>query len=236
MRLNTQPPEKRNHGLGTTLEVNSIFPTLQGEGPFSGTRAVFVRLAGCNLQCPLCDTEYTERSEREVNDILNTADDYLPPVRSYPRRLLVITGGEPFRQTLAPLVECAIERGWRVQIETNGTLYQELPWTSPHLTVVCSPKAGKVHHMLLPWIAAFKYVATADSIDPEDGLPVHALAHSVQGKLFRPPRAWKGEVYLQPVDIQDPEQNKKNQQAVVDSCLRFGHRLCLQTHKIVSLP
>src|SRR3954467_9071958 len=44
---------------GNSLSIHSIFYTLQGEGPYSGCPAVFMRLAGCNLQCPGCDTDYT---------------------------------------------------------------------------------------------------------------------------------------------------------------------------------
>ena len=52
--MNTQPTEKRTNSQN--LDITEIFFTIQGEGPFSGHRAVFIRLAGCNLQCPACDT------------------------------------------------------------------------------------------------------------------------------------------------------------------------------------
>ena len=70
--LNTQPIEKRHHKVD--LEVHSIFYTIQGEGPFCGTPAVFIRLAGCNLQCPSCDTNYTSKrrtmtAEEIVNEV-----------------------------------------------------------------------------------------------------------------------------------------------------------------------
>ena len=57
--MNQQAPEKQQLRGDGLLAVHSIFYTIQGEGPFAGETAVFVRLAGCNLQCPLCDTDYT---------------------------------------------------------------------------------------------------------------------------------------------------------------------------------
>ena len=63
MQRNTQPAEKQVKSSGLILAINSIFYTIQGEGPFAGSPAVFVRLAGCNLQCPMCDTEYTSRQQ-----------------------------------------------------------------------------------------------------------------------------------------------------------------------------
>ena len=65
--FNGQPIEKVQRTFDGTLEVHSIFKTIQGEGPFCGTPAVFIRLAGCNLQCPWCDTclLYTSPSPRD---------------------------------------------------------------------------------------------------------------------------------------------------------------------------
>ena len=62
MLPNSQPIEKRSRDADV-LEVHSIFYTLQGEGPFCGSPAIFIRLAGCNLQCPGCDTDYTSKRE-----------------------------------------------------------------------------------------------------------------------------------------------------------------------------
>lgn len=253
MKLNQQAPEKRATGDGTVIAVNSIFHTIQGEGPFAGTPAVFIRLAGCNLQCPLCDTEYSKRTDMEVNDIAQAAwnavpqfgeclnEDLGPPYRweRYLCDLVVITGGEPFRQKLQRLATVLLEMGYRVQIETNGSYYEEgFPYEHPRVTVVCSPKTGAIHRKLLRHIAAFKYVATADSLkDSPDGLPMRALDHTAAPMLYRPPQnEWHGEIYLQPVDEQNHYPNKFNQDAVVESCMRHGYRLCLQTHKIIGVP
>lgn len=231
MKLNDQAPE-RAIKQADSIQVHSIFNTLQGEGPFAGCRSIFVRLAGCNLQCPMCDTEYTAgRMSYNVPMLLDEIKDLTYPIPD----LVVITGGEPMRQPIRPFVEALLTAGFKVQIETNGTLFRDLPFDHPRLTIVCSPKMHRVHPALVDHIAAFKYVATADSLDPMDGLPRHALEHPAKGNLYRPPEHWPGITYLQPVDEQDEQRNAINQAAVVASCMKHGHRLCLQLHKIIGL-
>lgn len=230
---NTQAPEKRVTGNGDTLAVNSVFHTIQGEGPYAGSPSIFVRLAGCNLQCPLCDTEYTARDQFAVADIVRTVQGAAPSDAT-PPRLVVITGGEPFRQPIAQLCRALVDAGYTVQIETNGTYWQpEFPYAD--VLVVCSPKAGKVHSNLAPWVGAWKYVASDDNIDPADGLPTHALEHPNGGRLYRPPPGHPAPVYLQPVDHKNTAANARAQRAVVEACLRHGHRLCLQMHKIIGV-
>lgn len=246
MQRNEQTPEKRVQGDGFTLAVNSVFHTIQGEGPFAGTPAVFVRLAGCNLQCPLCDTEYTNRIDMPIDELVTAAADAIPmwpagrlhdpkPYRA-PTNLVVITGGEPMRQPIGRFIHKLLMQGYNVQVETNGSLYQPaVPYVHERLTIVCSPKTGLVNRDLLPWIAAWKYVATADNIDPADGLPTHALEHPNGGRLYRPPHGHTAPVYLQPVDEKNIQANIANMHAVKEACLEHGHRLCLQLHKIIGV-
>lgn len=233
MKPNEQPPE-RVVKASDSIAVHSIFNTIQGEGPFAGCRAIFVRLAGCNLQCPQCDTEYTQgRQALSVPAIVAYIRELTFPIPE----LVVITGGEPMRQPIAPLVEALLTAGFKVQIETNGTIYRELPFDHPRLTIVCSPKTHFVHPDLIWHIRALKYVATMASLDGSpDGLPRYALEHPLHNKqLFRPPPHWPGEVYLQPVDEKDEAANLRNQHAVVSICQRYGYRLCLQLHKIIGV-
>lgn len=232
MKFNEQAPmpvERKD--TGEALYVHSIFKTIQGEGPFAGTPAVFVRLGGCNLQCPLCDTEYSNASYVGVQDILTQV-----LALATKKKLVVITGGEPFRQPIAYLVRLLLACDLIVQLETNGSLYRDLPFNHPRLAVVCSPKTGTVHPKLEPHIDALKYVARDADICSDDGLPVRALAHPTHGRLYRKPAGHRASVYLQPVDEQDEAQNAANLRAVVESCQEHGHYLCLQLHKYVNLP
>jgi 7-carboxy-7-deazaguanine synthase len=110
------------------LLVSEIFgPTLQGEGPSVGRRCGFLRLGGCNLDCAWCDTPYTWdwrsfRPDRELRR-METAE-VVAAVEAMGVEMLVVTGGEPLLQgrPLLPLLAAAGERGWRVEVETNGTV------------------------------------------------------------------------------------------------------------------
>lgn len=230
MNINIQPLEKRIDSNGLLLSVHSIFDTIQGEGPFTGHPAIFLRLAGCNLQCPGCDTDYTSA---RMDWTLDAIIDEVTYLRSAPH-LVVITGGEPFRQNITPLVKQLGQLGYTVQIETNGTLPPSLGFPR-WPTVVCSPKAGKINPALGERANYFKYVLAHDSIDHTDGLPLLALGHSAAPRVARPPTNYNGRVYLQPMDPQDETEYQLNVQAVVKSCMQFGHILQLQTHKLINV-
>jgi len=117
------------------LQMVEIFYSLQGEGSYAGTPAVFVRLAGCNLACDFCDTDYALKFFASV-------DDVVARVRGLGGDcpMVVITGGEPFaqRETLA-LIEALRADGRRVHVESNGTIPvgAELP---PDVWLTVSPK------------------------------------------------------------------------------------------------
>jgi 7-cyano-7-deazaguanosine (preQ0) biosynthesis protein QueE len=111
-----------------TLVVSEVFgPTVQGEGPSLGKRAAFLRLGRCNLDCRWCDTPFTwnwdefdpatELSERAV-------DEVVAEIAGMGVDRVVVTGGEPLLQQrrLLPFLEAAAERGWTIEVETNGTL------------------------------------------------------------------------------------------------------------------
>lgn len=111
-------------------KVNEIFYSIQGEGYFSGTPAVFVRFSGCNLKCPFCDTEH------QGGKILSD-EEIVAEIDRHPALHVVLTGGEPCLQITYDLVDKIKATGRRVQIETNGTLVPPInvDW------VTCSPKA-----------------------------------------------------------------------------------------------
>lgn len=237
--MNQQKAEKIRRNPDGALEVHHVFKTIQGEGPFAGTPAIFVRLAGCNLQCPWCDTDYTSRRGLVgPSDLLNAC-----AALSDTTKLIVITGGEPLRQGFAKFAKLALDAGWRVQVETNGTLYDpELPHDHERFAVVCSPKTPVVHAKLVPHLAALKYVLDADNVDPEDGLPASTMGAA--WRVFRPGPEFRGEVYVQPLDVSGNDSpvafvthtsNRRHTEAAVASAIRYGYRLCIQTHKLTGL-
>lgn len=226
--MNQQLPEQLDLREDGQVEVHSCFATIQGEGPFAGTPAVFLRLAGCNLQCPWCDTEYTDRRH------LLTPQGILALIkgtRINPSDLVVITGGEPYRQNLRKLIAHLIMEGkLRVQVETNGTLFQPLQYSHPSLTIVCSPKGGRINKKLVPHIRALKYVVEAGKVG-KDGLPLEHLGNEVAPA--RPEN--NHQIYVQPLDQDDEGLNWDNTKAAVRSCMEHGHTLCLQLHKKIGL-
>eukprot|EP00871_Galdieria_phlegrea_P000818 jgi/Galph1/1737/GphlegSOOS_G403.1 len=151
------------------LKVSEIFVSLQGEGPFIGRPSVFLRLALCNLECAYCDTKYTwlfdEKKKQKVSQRIRekqrsqfdltvfdkstevrklTVQDVQETIYNLAEqqvRSLVLTGGEPLLQKtgLAELVPGWLEKGFQIEVETNGTIKPSvLPWEEIHFNV--SPK------------------------------------------------------------------------------------------------
>lgn len=131
--LSSDKKYKKNSpsGAGGALKINEIFYSIQGEGHYTGTPAVFVRLAGCNLNCWFCDTEFHSFSEMSEDEIVAEASQY-------PSRYMVITGGEPTLQLTASLTSKLHAIGFYIMLETNGT--QPLPEGCTVDWITCSPK------------------------------------------------------------------------------------------------
>lgn len=238
--MNNQQVERYN--TLPRIEVHSIFHTIQGEGPFSGTPAVFIRLAGCNLQCPFCDTDYT--SHRMNYAPSGLLDEVNQLTKDNETKLVVITGGEPFRQNLEKLFIELVDHGYYVQVETNGTMkcpnriYNFNFDERKGVYIVCSPKTPSLHPSIIDNVAAVKYVLSADSVSELDGLPVHVLGLNA-GKVSRrlPFRVPHIPIYVQPADMDHIEPvNFENRRAAIDSCLKFGYIFQLQVHKIIGMP
>lgn len=119
------------------IQVYEIFHSIQGEGPFMGKPAVFIRLSGCvEPFCEWCDTKYACQVEGEA---LST-QAILDRLKQYACDLVVITGGEPFLQWktgLSELVQKLNQENYDIQYETSGKV--PLP-DDPTGYVVCSPK------------------------------------------------------------------------------------------------
>lgn len=231
MDINTQPTEPQV--LDKHIEIVKIWQTIQGEGPFAGERAVFVRMAGCNLQCPFCDTDYTfgrtAMDPVQFYDEIHRCSITSGSAADVPNiNLVVFTGGEPFRQTsLALFTMGLLHRGFRVQVETNGTLNLAL---STGVKIVCSPKTPHLHPAMIKKIDVLKYVIESGHVDG-DGLPGRVLGR------HRPARIpnFGGEIWVQPMDEQDVTRNQLHIKAAVESVVKHGHRLCLQLHKYIGM-
>lgn len=229
---------------GQTLRVKEVFQTIQGEGPLAGEPCVFVRLEGCNLKCWFCDTDFENGKETELPSLLRQIEDASPTTPLGKRRLCVITGGEPMMQNIGLLVSTLLGDRWTVQIETAGTKYCQLP-ESPFLEVVCSPKTHKVHPKVKPMVTAWKYlIRCGDEFDKSDGLPVSQTQGKTRAGDQRPTAAPKKAlckptahtpVFLQPVEEPAKADSQANVDETVKRTLAYGHRLCLQQHKLLGL-
>lgn len=237
--VNKQLPEyPTSHTSDNVLyDIVDIFPTIQGEGPFAGRPSIFIRLAGCNLQCPFCDTDYTTgRRKMETLDILKEVDAIKLTSRGPGFiDLIVITGGEPFRQDIGFLCQRLHNRGNTVQIETNGTVFRD-PFPYENVVIVCSPKTPTINNSLRPHIDFFKYVVQSGGTD-ENGLPMHVLGQTPRGIAM--PYRFEGanipphEIYISPMDCNDPIKNQRNTEHAAEICMQFGYTLSLQIHKII---
>jgi 7-carboxy-7-deazaguanine synthase (Cx14CxxC type) len=208
-----------------TYAVKECFLTLQGEGVQAGSRAVFLRFAGCNLwsgreqdrasaQCNFCDTDFVG-TDGEGGGKFGTADELAVHVERLwgageERRLVVITGGEPMLQLDEALIAALHERGFRVAAETNGTL----PAT-PGLDWICvSPKAGT--DVVQRSGDELKLVWPQQGIEP--------------GEL----ESWRFDHFLvQPMDCEERDESVR---AAIELVMnRPKWRLTLQAHKVVGL-
>jgi len=209
-----------------TYAVKECFLTLQGEGVQSGSRAVFLRFAGCNLwsgreqdrataQCNFCDTDFVG-TDGEGGGKFRSPEELAAQVERLwghggDARLVVITGGEPMLQLDEPLIEALHQRGFRVAVETNGTLPAAagLDW------ICVSPKAGT--EVVQQQGDELKLVWPQTGIDPAE----------LEGWAF-------DHFLVQPMDC--AEREAALEAAIALAMERPKWRLSLQAHKLVGLP
>ena len=119
------------------IKVSEIFTSFQGEGPYIGTPATFLRLYGCNLNCPWCDTDISTYEMLSVDDV---AEILMTQMEFNNINLLVITGGEPTLQMeeIKRLIK-ELPENIKIQLETNGSIFEYLP----EIEYVISPKEDK---------------------------------------------------------------------------------------------
>lgn len=190
------------------MRVNEIFYSLQGEGRFTGTPAVFLRLSGCNLKCSFCDTKHEEAVEMHPTEIIEE-------IQKYPSKHIVITGGEPSLQIDWDFVNYLQQYGYFVQVETNGV--KRLPTNVDWIT--CSPKYKPICYGEVDEI---KCVYEGK----ESETKIHKLYHSVRAESF----------YLQPCDVKNPKRNAEILAECINFIKENPEwKLSLQTQKILEV-
>jgi 7-carboxy-7-deazaguanine synthase len=100
------------------LKINEIFKSIQGESTYAGLPCTFVRLAGCNLRCTYCDTNYAYYNGKEISD-----EEIVSKIDEYGVKCVEFTGGEPLLQEETPqMIKNLLDKGYNVLIETNGSI------------------------------------------------------------------------------------------------------------------
>ena len=206
--------------------VKEIFHTLQGEGANAGTPAVFCRFAGCNLwsgreedragaACDFCDTQFVGTDGAgggrfaDAPSLAAAVEAAWPA--GYDHRFAVLTGGEPLLQVDEAAIAALHARGFRVAIETNGTLAAPagIDW------ICVSPKAGNPLAQMRG--DELKLVFPQPDATPE----------RFEHLDFR-------HFFLQP---KDGPARERNTQAAIAYCLAHPRwRLSLQSHKLLGIP
>jgi 7-carboxy-7-deazaguanine synthase len=123
------------------MHLIELYKSVQGESSFAGVPCIFVRLAGCNLRCAWCDSEYTFTGGKPF-----TQEEIVSEIEALaPCRLIEFTGGEPMLQAreLLPLMERLLEQSYTLMIETSGERpLDEVPKAVHKIVDVKCPGAG----------------------------------------------------------------------------------------------
>ena len=200
-----------------SLFVTSMFFTLQGEGPYAGMPALFIRLAKCNLDCSFCDTYFDDgdwltfdqlenKIDSNINDFWSKQGRATPAwanngTNSYPGVVLVMTGGEPLLQdNITEFMSRQLPRFKAVQVESNGIPVTEVP---TGVTLVCSPKCMEKNGVATKYLApsktildradCLKFVMSSDTDSPYNNIP--EWAH--EWKRQNPHK----EIYCSPMNV-----------------------------------
>ncbi|MFG0598569.1 7-carboxy-7-deazaguanine synthase [Delftia sp. WSY_4] len=210
-----------------TYSVKEIFYTLQGEGGQAGTPAIFCRFAGCNLWtgreqdrasaiCQFCDTDFVG-TDGTLGGKFATADALAErilsqwPTGDSQHRMVVLTGGEPLLQVDEPLIAALHARGFRISVESNGTVAapEGIDW------LCISPKAGA------EWVQ--RSGQELKLVWPQPGFDLQAIEAGTRFDRY----------FLQPMDN---VLQADNTAACIAQCLqRPAWRLSLQTHKLTGI-
>jgi len=222
-------------GAGSAVVIYSIsevFLSVQGEGAHTGTPSAFVRLYGCSVGCPWCDSAYTWKlppAKATFGDLLYSEPEQALVAEvdvetlaawcdQQPADHVVLTGGEPLEQDLAPLLERFAQLGQFVQVETSGTVRPSDDTLSLIDWLTVSPKIDMPGGLAVQT----EMLHRADEIKMPVGRERDiAQLQSLLNTLRAHPPVW-----LQPLS-----QSAKATRLCIEAAAANGWRVSLQTHK-----
>lgn len=216
--------------------LNEIFYSLQGEAYFAGQPAVFIRLQGCSVGCPFCDTKHTWKlnssaqvSSVAIRDKISDSNSWayfstaeiLAAIAAYPAaKHIVFTGGEPADYNLIELTQTLNDLGYSTQIETSGTAAL---YVSPATWVTLSPKIDMPNHK--------QVLSTVVQRANEIKMPIGKAQDIDKLKLFLQahPQATQL-IWLQPLSCKTTPT-----ELCLRAALAHNWRLSLQIHKFIAI-
>lgn len=190
-------------------KINEVFYSIQGEGFYAGTPAVFIRFSGCNLECSFCDTSH--QAGEWYSD-----EELLEQINQYPASHVVLTGGEPSLFVGEEFIQKLKQAGKYVAVETNGThpLPEGIDW------VTLSPK--------------YEFVSSASLVlkGCNELKVLYTGQHSLEFYREIPAEHY----YLQLCDTGDKERNGELQRQLFSYLLAHPHwSLSVQLHKVLGV-
>lgn len=224
--------------VSAALPVNELFETIQGEGVFTGAPAIFLRLQGCPVGCPWCDTQHTwhknDSEQLNASDVLVKTSASAGWASMTPAQILttiqkngwkakhvVITGGEPCMYDLLELTSLLQRAGYQTQIETSGTFAVHVhadTWVtvSPKIDM---PGGYEILAQAMQRANEIKHpIAMQKHIDELDQL---LAEHKLQANVV---------IALQPIS-----QKPRATELAIETCRARNWRLSVQLHKYLSI-
>jgi 7-carboxy-7-deazaguanine synthase len=196
----------------TTYPIVETFHSVQGEGYWTGVNAFFIRLGGCDVHCPWCDTKqswnWLHHPQKSTTELVNAAIEVNPAI-------VIITGGEPLMHNLFPLTTAFKSAGMPVHLETSGahSFSGDFDW------VTFSPKQFKAPDQSIYSHANELKVVVSDEYD---------LKWAEQQSALTPKTTL---LYLQP-EWNSPQ----SKDLIFNYILQHSQwRMSLQTHKLLQI-
>ena len=222
----------------TNYKINEFFETIQGEGQYTGTASIFIRLQGCPVGCSWCDTKHTWEVENDLQIPIQqvfakteetpqwsglSANEIVEHIKQqgYRSKHVVITGGEPAMYDLTEMCDALHANGFSTQIETSGTFEIKVPAKT---WVTVSPKINMA--------GGYKVLASSMARANEIKHPIARQSHveELEELLNTAPVSEGTLIYLQPIS-----QKISATKLAIETCMEKNWRLSIQVHKYIGI-